>query len=138
MRIHHELYRQLYQLVPGLDALPVSKDPLLLEKEGATPVNFHVLDRQAGQTTVTLCCYPRSPSGELVANPDVKIQLDHATKTATPTHYVDLTGATPLPGAQRAAETAQALAIDSKVYQWLSALKREGFKAEGKEEGRRK
>ncbi len=136
MNTHKELYRKILRLLPNLDDIPISKEPLLLEKEGKVPLNVHVLERQAGITILNLSRYPRNGHGELVPDPDVEIRLDSIKKEAMPTVYIGQGDRVELDEADRKRQPEEARQLDRAVNSWLVRLEKQGFNAVGQEGGR--
>lgn len=129
MKTHQEIYHSLHRLIPGLESIPIQKDPYILEKDGEVPLCVHVSERTPDFTIVNLCQYPRAENGELIPAPDIEIAISHASKEAKPIVCIDSKeGRVELDDQFRKENPQQAQRLDKSVFQWLSSLERRGFK----------
>ena len=85
--ITHQNYQKLAALISSLPKIPeYSKSTA----SGFMDLNLDLLDKQGDQYTVALSHYYKHPSGDMIPDPDMAIQVDTAAQTVEALTYQDI------------------------------------------------
>lgn len=132
VELYKKSYQVLYQLLPRLDGLPISREPYPLEREDGMTLNVHVRKRSHDCTEVGLCHYRQTSWGEHVPAPDMEIRLYHASREAVPVLYIDMyLGRVELDEDGRRKNPTLSKQLDLAVFKWLAGFQKRGLRPKG-------
>lgn len=128
MQLYKNSYKMLYQMLPFLDRLPITREPYVLSND-VTNISVHVHKRTRTHTVIGVSYYRLTSWGEYVPSPDVEISLCHASGQAVPLLYLDMyLGRVELDESGRRKKPILSKQLDLAVYKWLAGFQITGLR----------
>lgn len=85
--IYETIYKRLYKLLPDLDQIEEYRG---LNAEGFMKLGVDILHKDDGRIVLALSHYYKHPSGDMIPDPDMTVQVLRGTGTAEALSYQDM------------------------------------------------
>jgi len=122
-----EIYRRLTRVIPNLYSI---KESGKSEVPGFMDFNLDILQRKGDLLRIAISHYYKHTSGDMIADPDMEIQVNRKTETAEALTYQDTYRYQEVYSEDGSCNTSLQNSLNEFLLVWLKNLYEQGYKIE--------